>query len=272
MITKEMISDAIQELGLNDSEVCIHSSMKSFGDKIECGISGIADAFLKNGCTVVVPTFSYRFSQCPDKDQMLQRNGIDDYEAFRKEQEDFETIFSPSCKEISAEHMGSFPEYVLNHPDSVRGNHAMNSFTALGKDAEKLVGAQTAEDVYATFKQMYEDDGYVLLVGVSLTRATIIHYAEMLAGRNLFVRWVKNELQEIVPILVGSCSEGFDHFYPALEQYEKRTVVGESIWRCYRVRDIVDVCVAKIKEEPQITHCEDIHCERCRDAIAGGAM
>ncbi len=272
MITRETISEAIQKLGLKDTEVCIHSSMKSFGDKIECGISGLADVFLENGCTIVVPTFSYRFSQCPPKEMMLPRNGIGDYDEFRAEHEDIGIVFSPSCKEISVEYMGSFPQYILNHSNSVRGNHAMNSFTALGKEADKLVGAQTAENVYATFKQMYEDDGVVLLMGVSLDSATIIHYAEMLAGRNLFIRWAKNDKQELIPLAVGSCSEGFERLDPTLKQYEKRVVVGESVWRCYRVRDIVDACVAKIKEEPQITRCDDIHCQRCQDAIAGGPI
>lgn len=38
--------DAIRALGINGSEVCIHSSMKSFGVDIKCGIKGMIDAFL----------------------------------------------------------------------------------------------------------------------------------------------------------------------------------------------------------------------------------
>ncbi len=50
--------NAITELGLNGSEVCIHSSMKSFSVDIKCGINGMINAFLEQKCTIMVPTFS----------------------------------------------------------------------------------------------------------------------------------------------------------------------------------------------------------------------
>lgn len=40
---------AIKELGISDSEVCIHSSMKSFGVKLESGIESLIDVFYHRG-------------------------------------------------------------------------------------------------------------------------------------------------------------------------------------------------------------------------------
>ena len=50
---------AIEKLELQNKSVCIHSSLKSFGEKIEA--NEIIDAFLNKNCTILVPTFSYDF-------------------------------------------------------------------------------------------------------------------------------------------------------------------------------------------------------------------
>ena len=39
------IINAIKALGIRGSEICIHSSMKSFGAGFKCGIEGIVNAF-----------------------------------------------------------------------------------------------------------------------------------------------------------------------------------------------------------------------------------
>lgn len=57
MILIFAIEDVIKELGLANKEVCIHSSMKTFGDEIEGDATSIIDAFLEQNCTVMVPTF-----------------------------------------------------------------------------------------------------------------------------------------------------------------------------------------------------------------------
>ena len=43
--TQDFIN-AIKVLGISGSEICIHSSMKSFGADFKCGIKGIIDSFL----------------------------------------------------------------------------------------------------------------------------------------------------------------------------------------------------------------------------------
>lgn len=266
--------NAIQKLGINSSEVCIHSSMKSFGANIKCGIEGLIDSFLSQECTIIVPTFSDIYEAKPIQKYMPARNGAGDYSYFLEKEYFSNEIrpFNTSSKEISVEDMGILSKYVLNNKDSKRGNHPLNSFTSLGKNSQKLIVNQTYKDVCAPMKQLYDDDGFVLLIGVGLNSATIIHYAEQVAGRNPFVRWTCDVNKKVVPVSAGGCSEGFDHFNEYLNKFVRIVKVAESEWKCYKAKDIVDVCANLIKNNPGITHCDDANCERCNDAVLGGCI
>lgn len=271
-LDKQDFIDAIDSLGINGSEVCIHSSMKSFRANIKCGIEGIINSFLDQKCTIMVPTFSDIYEARPIPKYMPERNGAGDYSYFfNKTYADAEP-FEATSKEISVEDMGIFSKCVLDNSKSVRGNHPLNSFTALGRHAGRLVSCQTWRDVYAPFKQLCEDDGYVLLIGVGLSSATIIHYAEQVAGRHPFIRWSVDKNKEVSPVSAGGCSEGFDHFNNALCNFVKKVKVAESEWKCYKARDIVDACSECIRKNPEITHCGDICCDRCNDAVQGGCI
>lgn len=270
MIYIKDIEKAIIDLGIENSEICIHSSMKTFGDQIEGGIKGLVQAFLNVDCTIMTPAFSYEFMQNPVDKYMPERNGID-YETAFNPLYDRSKIFNPDSKSISTEKMGKLPECILNEPGSTRGNHPINSFTAIGKNAARLTGCQTVKDVYAPFRQLMEDDGYILLMGVGLDRATIIHHAEQLAGRELFIYWANNSDGEVIPVKGGGCSSGFNNFLPFFDK-GKEIVVGKSLWQCRKAREIVDVCRKAITENPRITHCGNPECRRCNDGVLGGPI
>lgn len=57
----------INFLDLNNKEICIHSSIKSFGEHIEGGADAIIDSFIRSGCTILVPTFSDMYETKPLK-------------------------------------------------------------------------------------------------------------------------------------------------------------------------------------------------------------
>ncbi|MDO5520862.1 MAG: AAC(3) family N-acetyltransferase [bacterium] len=246
--------------------------MRSFTEPIEQGILTLVDTFLDHKDTILVPTFSDQFLERPTAPYMPKQNGVGDYSYFLNNTYDETKIFNPNCKDITTEEMGTFPTYILNCKDSKRGNHMLNSFTALGPNAAELISGQTAIDVYAPLKQLYQDDGYVLLMGVGLESATILHYAEQVAGRTPFIRWAFNDRKQIIPVSAGSCSEGFNRLAPFVEPYKKSVTVGGSVWQCYRARDLVDICAAEIRRNPMITHCGDKECERCNDAVLGGPI
>lgn len=264
--------NAIEVLGISGSDVCVHSSMRSFGGKIEGGIDALINAFLEKKCTVMVPTFSDMYEAGPVEAYMPEQNGAGDYSYFYSKVYGPKMQYDVSSKEMTVEDMGIFAKTVLDREGAVRGNNALNSFTALGANAKVLVSVQTNEDVYAPLEKLCENDGYVLLMGVGLDGATIIHYAETVAGRVPFIRWAYGENFEVIPVSAGSCSEGFGNFFELLKPYVKEVMVGNSRWICCKARDAVDVCVKAMKENPQISHCEDPDCSRCNDAILGGPI
>lgn len=270
-IGRTAIINAINSLGISGADVCIHSSVRSFAMPLKYGLKGIADAFVERHCTIMVPTFSDMYEAKPVEDLMPEHNGAGDYSYFMNKSYSV-NVFTPQSKEITVEEMGSFAKYVLDCEGSVRGNNALNSFTALGPNARRLVGGQTNKDVYAPLKQLYDDDGYVLLMGVGLESATIIHYAEQLAGRTPFIRWAYDNELKTVPVSAGGCSEGFRHFEDILDIYADKVTVGNSRWKCFKARQIVDVCSRAVKNMPHITHCDDKNCERCNDAVLGGPV
>ena len=260
------IQEAIEVLGLAGKPVCIHSSMGSF----QCRIENILDHFLSRDMTVMVPTFSDIYEAPPVPGLMPAQNGAGDHSYFFEKEYVDAGVYSPDSNELSLEDMGIFPQSVLLHPQRVRGNNALNSFAAVGFLAEALVKNQTNEDVYAPLQKLYDLDGFVLLMGTDLTTATAIHYAEQLAGRMPFVRWARGEQGSTLAVRAGGCSEGFEKLAAILEPYEARLTVCGSLWRCYRVRDLVDTCKAAFLADPLVAHCGDPECCRCNDAAKGG--
>ena len=264
------LKGALEQSGIAGKSVCIHASLRSFApDKADAQM--VLDSFLDAGCTVMTPVFSYGFLASPTEKYSPVRNGCGQYEWYRTHPLE-PGIFSVHSKEISTEDMGAFARQVLLHPGCVRGNHPINSFAAVGKDARTLIGGQDWRHVYAPFEALCEQDGWVLLMGTDLTGATILHYAEQLSGRSLFVRWALDAEGKTRPAAVGGCSNGFERMRPHLEGIEKRITVGNSLWRLYPAREMADMGAALIRRQPSVTRCENPNCRRCTDAVQGGPM
>lgn len=265
---KEEILRAISRLGIENAAICAHCSLRSFGRRVEADT--LIDAFLQQGCTLLVPAFSDQYEARPVPQYMPKQNGAGDYSYFLHKQYPPMPPFDTASKQITAEEMGVFAQRVLLREQSQRGNHPLNSFAALGPCAGRLVRGQTARQVYEPLAQLCREGGYVLLMGVGLGSATLIHYAEQLAGRTPFLRWAQGEGGRVVPVLAGSCSEGFFRLEAALEGCARRARVGGSDWVCYPAKEMAEICRAQIAAHPEITHCGDPACERCGDAQKGG--
>jgi aminoglycoside 3-N-acetyltransferase len=258
--------EAIQAIGLANSAVCLHSSLKSFGC-LDGGADTLIGAFLDEGCTLVVPTFTYACEAAPPPDRQLSQNGLDYSEpiavAGLERYDKNGTLISPD--------MGAVPARVLHLKGHVRSNHPLNSFSAIGPLADELIRTQSLLNVYGPLQAMYTHPAtYMVLIGVDLTKATPIHFAEEKAGRRLFRRWAKLMDGTVHEVAVGSCSEGFNNLAPAVRELEINLMVGQSKWRVYPFRAFIDTVTRMIVRNPEITHCADVNCVRCNDAIKGG--
>jgi len=263
----------LRRLGLAGQPFCLHASLSSFG-WVEGGAETLVDAFLAEGCTVMWPSLSagYErpgFSVPPAAHLRPARNGTD-YKHFSAQITGVGRVFTPSTNDIEPQ-LGAVVKAVVNRSGRVRGNHALNLFTAIGPLAHTLVDCQVRGDVYAPLTALAEVGGRVLLIGVGLTSMTLLHLAESLAGRRPF-RWANGAHGQPVAWDVGSCSAGFDRLEPLLAPVAREAMVGASRWWSFPARETALLAAAAIRSDPDITHCPDGDCQRRQDAIAGGPL
>jgi aminoglycoside 3-N-acetyltransferase len=96
-VTLQQIRHAVQELGLARQPLCVHASLRSFG-WVEGGPSAIIDGLLAEGCTVLVPTFSWVYAVPPPPNDRPPQNGWD-YDRFAGPISGIERVYTPSSRE-----------------------------------------------------------------------------------------------------------------------------------------------------------------------------
>jgi len=271
-ITKADVRRAIQALGLEHRPVCLHASLRSFG-WVEGGPPAIVEAFLEEGGTLLVPTFSSQaHAVAPPPDRRFVRNGWDDAASYNISLPTASRrVYTPESRELDKD-VGALPAAVLARPDHVRGDHPLCSFSAVGPRARQLIEGQRPVRVYAPLEALAALGGFVVLAGVGLNRLTLLHLGEQQAGRTLFRRWAAGADGQPMTAEVGGCSEGFERLAPVLSALVQRARVGASYWRVFPASEVVDAVAKAIRAKPDITHCGDPGCERCRDAVAGGPL
>ena len=99
-----------------------------------------------------------------------------------------------------------------------------------------------------------------------------MHLAEELAGRKAFIRWALYKDCKIRRIREYGCSDGFDKLEPYLIKIAIKTNIGNANIVVYPINDLLSICKKVIKENPEITHCNNLNCERCNDAVKGGPL
>lgn len=270
-VTRAHLAAAVTAAGLSDRPVELHSSLSSFGHVVG-GADTVVDALLDRGCTVIVPSFANRYlvpASTISANQRPARNGgdlADDVLATREVPR-----YSTDSTAMNRSE-GAIAAAVTARTGRWRGDHPLNSFSAVGPLAEPIIRTQTPTDVYGPLREAAARGGLALLAGVGLDKLTLIHAAEQHAGRKLFVRWANSSDGTPIATRVGSCSNGFERLAPALREYERRTTVGNSLWRMFPMTAVIEVGSAAIRQTPEITRCTDSDCPRCPDAVAGGPV
>ena len=268
-VTEQEIRRALRSLGLTRQAVCVHSSLSSFGH-VDGGAPAVVRAFLREGCTVLAPTFSSAFEVTPPPHLRFERNGWD-YGRSPSPGLLPGRVYVTEAADIDRD-MGAIPAAVVSWPGRVRGNHPLDSFTAVGPRAAALASGQRPSDVYAPLAALARAGGRILMMGVGFERMTLLHLAEKGAGRALFRRWANDAQGRPTAVEVGGCSEGFGKLEPSLGPVARDAVVGRSAWRVLPADRALSRATAAIRADPGITHCGAAACERCDDAVAGGPI
>ncbi len=268
--TQEDIREGVRRLGLHGQQLCVHSSLRSFGWVLG-GAQTVVESLTAEGCTLMVPAFSWDgFAIPPPDDLRPARNGWD-YETVARSYRGMGRIYSPASVEIDTD-MGAISAAVLRVTGRARGNHPLCSFAAIGPFAKELVSGQGPVDVLAPLAQLAARGGFLVLMGVGLEVVTAVHLAEARVGRTLFRRWANGSDGRPIMVEVGGCSRGFKALEPSLKPSMKTINVGQSTWTVLPARATIEAVAAVIGRDPLVTHCSDPACLRCNDAVAGGPI
>jgi aminoglycoside N3'-acetyltransferase len=269
MTTVRRIRSAINDLGLSGQPVCLHASLRSMG-KVEGGAQSVVDAFLSQRSTLLVPSFSWKYAVSVPNARRLERNGWDDA-AFSAQGRNASEGYSVDDAEIDFD-LGAVAAAVVRSRDRARGNHPLCSLAAIGELAVPLITEQRPLDAMAPLRRLADENGFVLLVGVDLSSMTILHWAEQLAGRNLFRRWALDANRQVVEVEAGGCSAGFGNLETAIGGLAREAQVGRGLWRAFPAGEVARLASDVIRRDPAITHCADTSCTRCDDAAQGGPL
>ena len=248
--------------------VCVHSSLRSFGT-VEGGADTVIDAFLGAGCTLLVPTHSWGFATNHVPGLRPPRNGWD--YSMNVAPPAYDGVFSTASNTIDR-NMGAIPRRCSLAPS---GNEVTILLLRSARSARlraQLVGGQHGTAVHAPLRALAEYDGAIVLLGVGLTRMTLLHLAEQEAGRTQFQRWARDARGDTMMVESGGCSEGFEKLAPVLAPVETRISVGASTWRGFSAAEVVARASAAICANPGVTHCVQRSCRRCDDAALGGPI
>ncbi|WP_035024212.1 AAC(3) family N-acetyltransferase [Enterovibrio calviensis] len=265
MKTKDQVKSAIDALSLANKIVFVHASMRSLG-QFEGGADTLLSMLLAEGCTVIVPAFNYYTLCHPPKNNNYQQNG-------HRGEWQFDDIvpFDGNDNRIEVS-MGKFAAAVVTHDVRFRTDHPIGSFAGVGPKAEAVLSHQNDIDVYGHYQYcLNATDAIVLSVGVTLNSITPIHFAEQLAGRELFRRWARTTSRGDVEVCVGSCSEGFHQLEDVLNPISTRIDVGLGKWTSYPLKALIQESARAITANPTITQCTT-ECPRCQDMTAGGLI
>ena len=250
-----------QQLGLQETPVIAHASLKPFG-YIQGGAETVLDAMLACFASVIMPTHTYNTKLIPDVGP--PNNGIV-YGSGR----DKNKLAEPFYLGMRADPMmGVLPETLRNHPAAVRTAHPILSFA--GVDADFILFTQTLYEPLAPIGALAELGGWIVLINVDHTVNTSIHYAEKLAGRKQFIRWALTEDRVVECPNYPGDSMGFQ----AIEEYirfdTRRVELGEAFIQAVPLKRLFEVVQELIRKDPLALLCDRTDCERCMAIRATG--
>lgn len=274
-VSGDDIAAGLGALGLEGRALEIHVSLRSFG-WLEGGARTLIDALVALNCTPLVATMATNAYAVPaPADDRPRRNGID-YEA---KDRSAAALPWPGCTRVydssateTDEWLGATAAHVAARADRVRCRRPCGEFSTVGPMASALIGAETTDDSFGPLRGLVDCEGWAILMGVSLTKLTLLHLAEVEAGRRPFIRWALGPGNAVTRVMGGECSRGFDRLAEVLAPLERRIEVGSSPWRAFPAGDLLERAAAATQRQPLITHCPDPTCIECADATAGGPI
>lgn len=256
--TRKDLIEVFGEVGLQPGmDIMVHSSMRGLGYVVN-GALDIVDSLLdvvgEKG-TVLMPAHT---GQLTDPAGWRQPAIPAEYvETARLTMRPFDPETTP------VRNRSVIAQTFLDYPDVFRSVHPLNSVAAKGNRAAyftEIHELHQSEGMASPTGRLYEQDGYVLLIGVTLASCTAVHLAEFITGvpylqdsnlkvlagkvdgRNKFVRLKQ----------YPGTSEFFDKLLPDLRKEDLLQEV--SFKSCtlfmFPLRPVVDLAVKRLQSDP----------------------
>jgi len=255
MLTFRDLSNGFRSLGLPpDKPVIAHTSLTSFGE-VRGGVDTLLGALLSVFPRLMAPTHTYHTMIIPEDGPI--HNGM--IYGTGKALNAMAVFYKPDMH--ADRMMGVLPEALRQHPRAKRSKHPILSFA--GVDVDELLASQRMDDPLAPIHELYEQEGWILLLGVTQIVNTSLHFAEKMAGRRTFVRWALTEdgITEC-PGFPG-CSLGFDNARPYLADITRSVNIGPALVLALPARECIVTAATLVREDPLALLCDDPACERC---------
>lgn len=246
-VTGDDIVRGIRALGVRPGDRMVaHTSLSRFG-YVHGGAAAAARALAEAvgpGGVCVVPTFNY--GKTP-----------------------YDPANTPSLT-------GAITEAFRKLPGAVRSLHATHPVAATGEGAARLVEGHDACHAFgegSPLWRLWEQDGWVLLMGCDNLSNSTIHTAEEIAGvpyldRSRETRMLRDGVMVSVTLRRPGCSRGFGILDEELNR--RGTVrygrIGDAEARLMKSRGLVEVALDRLRADPAALLCHLSDCEACLEA------
>lgn len=237
-----------------ETPVVIHSSLSSLGS-VSGGVKTVTGAILAAWQSILMPAFTFRSMLIPE--QGPANNGI--RYGSGKEVNRLNTPFHPDLPVDRT--IGVIPDTMRTLPGALRSSHPLLSF--VGVNAKGFLDAQNLQEPLGPIRMLYEQGGWVILLGVDHTANTSIHLAERLAGRKQFIRWATIPSKVVECYNVPGCSDGFYKAASLLEPITRRIALGNTQVTALPLKEMIPLLVVRIKRDPFALLCDRADCDRC---------
>jgi aminoglycoside 3-N-acetyltransferase len=268
MVTESNIVHGLRVLGLNTSSiVMVHSSLRSFG-YVEGGAYTVCQALLSTGATLLLPAGSWDMTGIPAPPGLLRPwNAVETASTWQAFDEAVSRAVPFSDHLLIDKELGIIPETIRRAFPHLRSRHPLMSYIALGTHAQHLIEAQRLDWPLGPLEALAEQQGDVLLLGVTHTSNTAIHLAEQHLGRSRFYRYAKvaDQVWMELPNIPGQ-SHQFDDIEPALRPATQEVMIGSCRARRIPIQEVLAAAEHLILANPAALLCDDPDC-RCFAAL-----
>jgi aminoglycoside 3-N-acetyltransferase len=234
--------------------VLVHCSLSAFG-QVAGGAESVAGALTDVFNSVVVPTFTYKTLVIPE-------SGPPDNAITYGSQADNNKMAEFFHPDMPADKlMGTVAEAMRKHPEAYRSGHPVMSFA--GVNARQYLEKQLLTEPLAPIAAMYDQGGWVLLLGVDHAANTSIHLGERLAGRKMYTRWAL--MSDLIVTCTNNpyCSDGFNAIETLIEPFVHKTTIGKADVQAMPLHELIESTRQLVQADQTALLCSRSDCPSC---------